>query len=365
MFPFALVNPIFFLYLTSYRAIFKSGMPSKPESILKDLKANKFAPVYFLQGEEPYFIDKITGFIEKNALAPQDRGFNQTIMYGKDTTIGEILTNAKRFPMMSDRQVVIVKEAQNIQELGREQGDQLLINYINNPLPSTILVFAHKYKVLDGRKALAKELDKKAVLVKSDKIPEYKLAPYIDQYVKDKGFTIETKACQVLAESIGNNMEVLTNEIDKMLINFDEPVAISTAHIQQYVGISKDYNNFELTKSLSYKDVNKANTIIWYFAQNPKSHPLVPLLSLLYLHFSRLLQVKAHNGMGEKELAGILKVNPYFIKEYTVAAKNYPLGKIIDIIGYLREADLRSKGIAANNMEESKILKELIFKILH
>ena len=365
MFPSTLDNPLFFLYLNSYRDIFNSGMPSKPESILKDLEANNFAPVYFLQGEEPYFIDKITGYIENNALAPQDRGFNQIILYGKETTMATILTNAKRFPMMSERQVVIVKEAQAIQDLGREQADQQLIHYLKNPLPSTILVFAHKYKVLDGRKALAKELDKRAVFVKSDKVPEYKLAPYIDDYVRGKGFTIETRACQVLAESIGNNMEVLTNEIDKMLINFDEPVAINTGHIQQFIGISKDFNNFELTNSLSYKDVQKANTIIQYFAQNPKSHPLIPLLSLLYLHFSRLLQVKASKGMGDRELAVVLKVNPYFIKEYTTAAKNYPLGKIIDIIGYLREADLRSKGVLANNLEESQILKELIFKILH
>ncbi|MFO7822484.1 MAG: DNA polymerase III subunit delta [Cyclobacterium sp.] len=340
-------------------------MPNNPESILKDLEANKFAPIYFLQGEEPYFIDKITDFIENNALSPQDRGFNQTIVYGKDSSMESILTHAKRFPMMADRQVVIVKEAQYIQDLNREHGMQQLLSYIQNPLPSTILVFAYKYKILDGRKALAKELDKKAVLVKSDKIQEYKLGPYIDKYVKSKGFTIEPRACQVIAESIGNNMEVLTNEIDKMLINFDEPVQIDSSHIQKYVGISKDFNNFELTKSLSYKDVPKANTIIRYFSQNQKSHPLVPLLYLLYTHFTRLLLLKVNQNMGERELAGLLKVNPYFIKEYITAGKNYPLGKIIDIIGYLREADLRSKGVTASNMEESQILKELIFKILH
>ncbi|WP_073094218.1 DNA polymerase III subunit delta [Cyclobacterium lianum] len=340
-------------------------MPSNPESVLKDLEGNKFAPIYFLQGEEPYFIDKITDFIENNALPPQDRGFNQTIVYGKDTSMEAILTHAKRFPMMAERQVVLVKEAQYVQDLSKEKGIQQLISYIQNPLPSTILVFAYKYKLLDGRKALAKELDKKAVLVKSDKIQEYKLGPYIDKYVQSKGFTIEARACQVLAESIGNNMEVLTNEIDKMLINFDEPVQIDSSHIQRYIGISKDYNNFELTKSLSYKDVRNANTIIRYFAQNPKAHPLIPLLYLLYTHFTRLLLLKTNQNLGERELAGLLKVNPYFIKEYITAGKNYPLGKIIDIIGYLREADLRSKGVTANNMEESQILKELIFKILH
>lgn len=341
-------------------------MASKPESILKELEANKFAPIYFLQGEEPYFIDKITDFIENNALAPQDRSFNQTVMYGKESTMASILTNAKRFPMMAERQVVIVKEAQNVFEIGRENGDQQLIAYINNPLPSTILVFAYKYKTLDGRKALAKELDKKAILVKSDKVPEYKLSPYIEQYVKTKGHSIETKACQILAESIGNNMEVLINEIDKMLINFNEPIKINPAHIQQYIGISKDFNNFELTKALSYKDVNKANIIINYFSQNIKSHPVIPILTLLYMHFSRLLLVKANKNLGDRELAGLIKVNPYFIKEYTIAAKNYSLGKIIDVVGYLKEADLRSKGVTTSNaVDDSQILKELIFKILH
>jgi DNA polymerase-3 subunit delta len=366
LFQSILENPLFFLYLTCFSFIFKPFMPSKPESVLKELEANKFAPIYFLQGNEPYFIDRITDFIENNGLAPQDRSFNQTIIYGKDTDMSSILSNAKRFPMMADRQVVIVKEAQNVWDLGRESGDNQLIAYINNPLPSTILVFAHKHKSLDGRKPLSKELDKKAVLVKSDKIPEYKLAPYIEKYVQSKGHYIEPKSCQILSESIGNKMEVLTNEIDKMIINFDAPTTINAGHIQQYIGISKDYNSFELTKALSYKDVKKANTIINYFAQNEKSHPLIALLSLLFIHFSRLLLVKANKHMADKELAALIRVNPYFIKEYTIAAKNYPLGKIIDVIGYLREADLRYKGvIASSNMEEKQIFKELIFKILH
>jgi DNA polymerase-3 subunit delta len=366
LFRSTLDNPLFFLYLACFSFIFNPAMPSKPESILKELEANKFAPIYFLQGNEPHFIDKITDFIENNCLAPQDRSFNQTIMYGKDTDMSTILSNAKRFPMMADRQVVIVKEAQNVWDLGRDSGDNQLIAYIKNPLPSTILVFAHKYRSLDGRKALAKELDKKAILVKSDKIPEYKLAPYIEKYVQSKGHSIEPKACKILSESIGNNMEVLTNEIDKMIINFDAATKINAGHIQQYIGISKDYNSFELTKALSYKDVNKANTIINYFAQNEKLHPLVAFLSLLFIHFSRLLLVKANKNMTDNELAALIKVNPYFIKEYTIAAKNYSLGKIIDVVGYLREADLRSKGVIASSaVEEHQVFKELIFKILH
>lgn len=322
-------------------------------------------PIYFLQGEEPFFIDQITDFIENNALAEHEKSFNQIMMYGKDSNMSGILTNAKRFPMMAERQVVIVKEAQNIPDLGKDAGDKLLISYLHNPLPSTILVFAHKYKTLDGRKPLAKEMEKKAILVKSDKIPEYKLSPWIEEYLKQKGFTIDIRAAQLLAESIGNQLEVLTNEVDKMLINFNEPIEIDPNHIQQFIGISKDYNNFELTKAISFRDVLKANRIIDHFSQNPKSNPLIPIIGLLYLHFSRLLLVHGNKSLPEKELAGAIKVNPYFVKEYILAAKNYPLGKVIDNIGYLHEADLRSKGINASNWEESEILKELIFKIMH
>lgn len=340
-------------------------MSTKPEEVLKDLKQGKYAPVYFLQGEEPFFIDQISDYIEKNALAEHEKGFNQMVMYGKDTSVSSILTNAKRFPMMADRQVVIVKEAQNISDLAKENEEKLLINYLQNPLPSTILVFAYKYKKLDGRKPLAKELDKKAVLVNSAKVPEYKLSPWVEDYIKQKKFTIDLKAAQLLAESIGNKLEVLTNEIDKMLINFDEPVKIDTNHIQQYIGISKDYNNFELTKALSFRDVLKANRIIDHFRQNPRSNPFIPTLNVIFTHFSRLLLVHSNKSLPEAELAGMIKVNPYFVKEYLIAARNYPLGKVIDNIGYLNEADLRFKGINANGWEESDILKELIYKLMH
>ncbi len=340
-------------------------MPNHPEEVLKDLKSGKYAPIYFLQGEEPFFIDQISDFIEMNALAEHEKSFNQIVLYGKDVNISTILSHAKRFPMMADRQVVIVKEAQQISDLGKESGADQLISYLKNPLPSTILVLAHKYKTLDGRKPLAKELDKRAIVVKSDKVQEYKLAPWIEDYVKKKGHSIDLKATQLLAESIGNKLEVLSNEIDKMLINFNEPVKITVNHIQQYVGISKDYNNFELTKAIGYRDVAKANKIIDHFSQNPKSNPLIPIIALLYSYFSKLLLIHANKNLPEKELAGKVKVHPYFIKEYLVAAKNYSLGKVIVNAGYLKEADLRSKGINANGWDDSQILKELIFKIMH
>ncbi|MCH7403766.1 DNA polymerase III subunit delta [Belliella kenyensis] len=340
-------------------------MPSKPEDIIKDLHAGKYAPVYFLQGEEPYFIDVITDYIEKNAIPEHEKGFNQTVMYGKDASMPAIMSNARRFPMMADRQVVIVKEAQNINGLGKDDVDGLLINYLKNPLPSTILVFAHKYKVLDGRKALAKELDKKAILVKSEKVPDYKMAAWVKDYIHSKGHQIDDRNASIIAESIGNNLEVLTNEIGKMLINFTSSTQIDATHIQQYIGINKDYNNFELTKAIGVKDVIKANKIIHYFGQNPKGHPLIPMIALMFNYFQKIALAHEMSKASDQELARSLGVNPFFVKEYRIAARNYNLGKVIESFTYLREADLRSKGVNANGMDESQILKELIFKIMH
>ncbi len=340
-------------------------MPSNPEAVLKDIRSGKYSPIYFLQGDEPFFIDLISDYIEQNAIPEHEKGFNQITLYGKDAPMSMILNNARRFPMMADRQVVLVKEAQNIPDLGKEGGDALLLNYLQNPLPSTILVFSHKYKSLDGKRKIAKELEKSAVVVKSEKVADYKLAAWIEEYIKSKGHQIDTRTATLLADSIGNNLEVLTNEIGKMLINFNGPTKIEANHIHQFVGINKDYNNFELTKAIGAKDVIKANKIIFYFAQNPKGHPLIPMISLLYTYFCKIALVHAHPQVGDAELARALGVNPYFVKEYKSASKHYHLGKVIDCVGYVKEADLRSKGVDSNGMENSEILKELIFKIMH
>lgn len=340
-------------------------MAKKASDVLKDLKAGKYAPIYFLQGEEPFFIDQISDFIEKNAIPDHEKGFNQVVMYGKDAPMNAILSNARRFPMMADRQVVIVKEAQNITGLGKEEVDNLLMQYIQNPLPSTILVFAHKYKKLDGRKPLAKELDKKAILVTSEKVRDYQLADWIVGYVQEKGHKINGPTATFLAESIGNNLEVIANEFGKILINFTEPIEVTKDLISKYVGINKEYNNFELTKAIGMKDVVKANKIIHYFAQNPKNHPLIPVITLVFIYFSKIALVHYNSSMGDGELAKLTGVNPYFLKEYRIAAKNYQLGKVIDCLAYIREADLRSKGVDSGGMEDAEILRELIFKLMH
>lgn len=340
-------------------------MANKAEDLLKDLKSGKYAPIYFLQGEEPFFIDQISDFIEANALQPHDKGFNQVVMYGKDVTIPDILNNARRFPMMADRQVVIVKEAQNIPQLGKDEIDQMLINYVKNPLPSTILVFAHKYKNIDGRKALAKELEKSAVFVKSEKIKDTFLPGWIESFVKSKGFSIDNTTSFFLADSIGNNLEVISNELSKLFLNLQGETKITKDHIQKFIGINKEYNTFELTKAMGVKDVVKANKIIHYFSQNPKSHPVIPIIALVYNFFSKVALVHFNKQMQDAELARVTGVNPYFLKEYRIAANNYRLGKVIDCFAYIKEADLRSKGVDAGEMEDREILRELVYKIMH
>lgn len=225
-------------------------MPHKPEQVIISLKSRKFAPVYFLQGDEPYFIDLISDFIEKHALPEHEKGFNQVVCYGKDLTIGNLLTQARRFPMMAEKQVIIVKEAQDIHDFNREETQKLLEAYIERPLASTILVLNYKYKTLDGRKSLTKTIDKQAILVDSKKLYDNKIPDWISAYLKDKGYSIHPAAMQMLADSIGNDLSRLSNEIDKLLINCRETKDITTDLVQQYVGISKEYNMFELQKPL-------------------------------------------------------------------------------------------------------------------
>jgi DNA polymerase III subunit delta len=340
-------------------------LASTPDSILKDLKSNKYAPVYFLHGEEPYYIDSIADFIENNCISPGERSFNQTILYGKDVNMNTILQNARRFPMMAERQVVIVKEAQEVSDLGKEAGDNQLNTYIQKPLPSTVLVFCYKYKTLDGRKALAKNIDKYSVLVESKKIYDNKLPEWVTNYFAQKKYKINPKATILLAEFVGNNLSRLANEIDKLLINIKEGTEVNEDLIEKYVGVSKEFNVFELQQALIKKDILKANRIVNYFEANPKNNPIIPIISVLFNFFSKLLLVHAAENKAESNLAKILGVNPYFVKDYIYGARTYPLSKVVNIIHYLRQSDLLSKGVDNASTTEGQILKELVFKVLH
>lgn len=340
-------------------------MAVSPNDILKELKSGKFRPLYFLQGDEPFYIDQISDFIEKNALDETQKGFNQMVLYGKDVDMSQVILNAKRFPMMSDRQVVIIKEAQEIKDIGREAGAKQLEEYVKNPLPSTILVLCHKNKVLDGRKGVTKSLDKSQALINSKKIYDNQLPNWIGDHVKSLGHSIDPKAIVMLSEAVGNDLSKVANEINKLLVNFEGSVNITPDHVDKYIGISKEYNVFELQKALGSKDVLKANKILKYFESDPKGNPAIPMIALLFGYFSKVLLVHHSKDKSDRALASKLKVNPFFVKDYSQAARSYPLGKVMRIIHYLRIADQQTKGIGAASMGDGQIMKELVFKILH
>ena len=339
-------------------------MNPSPEVVLKDLQDRKFQPVYFLQGDEPFYIDKIAGFIEQHALPEAEKAFNQVICYGKDVTVGNVLNQARRFPMMAERTVVIVREAQEMADLTREDAQNLLEKYIAQPLPTTVLVFCHKHKTLDGRKPLAKTLAKFATLVESKKLYDNKLPDWIINYGKENRLVIQPDAAQLLADFIGNDLSRLASEIDKLLLNLKDKKIISAETVQQFVGISKEYNPFELQKALLQQDVLKANRILNYFAANPRQHPIIPLIALLFSFFTKVLLVHKADDKSEPSLAKLLAVNPFFVKDYLTAARKYNFNKTVRIIHALKLADLQSKGIDSN-LSEGDILKELVFNILH
>ena len=343
----------------------RSSAGPSPESVLQEIKAGRLAPIYFLQGDEPYYIDQITDYIEKNVLNESEKGFNQMVLYGKDAAVATVLNQARRFPMMSERQVVIVKEAQDIPDLGREEGKKLLESYVKNPQPSTILVFCHKYKTLDGRSSLAKTIDKHAVLVNTKKLYDNQLPDWIEQYVKGTGNAIEPKASFMLSEYIGNDLARLANEVQKLLLNFTEKVTINPGMVQKYVGISKEYNTFELQKALALKDVVKANQIIQYFDGNPKNNPVILVIAFLFSYYSKLLLLHHQQAYQEAAVAKVLGLHPFVAKEYLPALRNYSPDKVIANIGWIQQADLQSKGIAGAGMSDGQILKELVYRLMH
>ncbi len=336
-----------------------------PLQVLEELKKGNYQPVYFLQGDEPYFIDLIADHIEEHALQEAEKGFNQMIMYGKDCSVSTVLSNARRFPMMAPRQVVLVKEAQEITDFGRQEAQKMLQDYLEQPLASTILVFCYKYKTLDGRKALSKTIAKKALLVDCKKLYDNQIPAWVMNHVDSKGFKIDPPTAQLLADYIGNNLERMNSEINKVLINLQPGNTVNTDLIQKYVGISKEYNVFELQKALSFKDNLKAQRIVQYFGANPKLNPVIPVIAVLFTYYSKVLLIHQNSSKSEKALAQELKIRPFFLKEYLQAARNYTRDKVIENIHHLRVADLRVKGIGSNQSQPGEVLKELIFKLMH
>jgi DNA polymerase-3 subunit delta len=335
--------------------------------ILADIKQRKFQPVYFLHGDESYYIDLIADELEKTVLTEAEKGFNQTILYGKETDIITLLSAAKRFPMMSEFQLVIVKEAQNIKFGKEDKKDQdPFAAYLENPLRSTVLVFCHKHGSLDKRLKVAKLIDKHGVLFESKKLYDNQIAEWVQQYVHGLNLKIEPKAAALIPEFLGNDLSKVANELSKLAINTPPGKAITADDIERNIGISKDFNSFELTAALGKRDVLKANKIIDYFAANKKDHPLVMVLGVLNGYFSKLLMYHFLQDKSRANVASVLKVNPYFVQDYEIAGRNFSFEKTCSIISLLRSYDLKSKGVdSTGNTEDGELMKELVWQILH
>lgn len=328
--------------------------------IINDIKAGNIKPIYFLMGEEPYYIDKLTEYIEENVLQEHERDFNQTVLYGRDVTIEDIVGNAKRYPMMADRQVVIVKEAQ---ELARTIDK--LESYAENFQDTTVLVMAYKYKTLDKRKKLVKLLDKVGLVFESKKMYENQVGTWIQRVLQGKGYSIEPKANAMLVEFLGNDLSRISNELNKLQIILPKGHTISAKDIEENIGFSKDFNVFELQNALGAKNQLKAYKIAQYFADNPKDNPMVVTTSLVFSYFVKVLKYHGLKDKNPKNVASVLGISPFFIKDYDVALKNYPMKKVSAIVAGLRDIDVKSKGVGSNSLSNHDLLKEMLVTIFN
>ena len=334
-------------------------------AIIKEQQQGKFDMVYFLQGAEPFFIDNVIENIELNALDDSQKSFNQYVLYGKETSLTEILNIARKYPMMGERQIVIVKEAQEMRGWNKEDQVNLLINYLENPSPTTVLAFGYKYKTLDKRTKLAKAFGKEAVVLDSKRLYDNQIPDWLRSYANALGVKLSNKAVMIMAENIGNNLQRLSNEIEKLKINSQDGQEIDEAMVQKYVGISKDYNSFELQTAIAMRNETKAFKIVKYLAANPSANPLVMTLGSLYSFFSKLLILHHQHAEEKNEVARLIGVHPFFANEYVQAKRNYPVNVVTRNIQVIYDADLQSKGIGFASMSEGAILQELVFKLLH
>ena len=311
-------------------------------------------------GEEPYYIDRITEYLEDNLLTQDEKGFNQMVLYGRDTTIDDIVANAKRYPMMAERQVVIVKEAQDL-----SRTIEQLERYAENPQPTTVLVFAYKYKTLDKRKKITKILEKNGLVYESKKMYDNQVGEWIKRILKGRGYDIEPKAMAMLVEFLGNDLSRIANDLKKLEIILPKGSTITPNHIEENIGFSKDFNVFEFRKAIGEKNQFKAYQIANYFAQNQKDHPLVMTNGLVFSFFSALLQYHGLKDKSPSNVAKILKVSPFFVKDYISAAHNYPMKKVSAIVGTMRTIDVKSKGVGANALPQGDLLKEMLIGIFN
>lgn len=328
--------------------------------IVTSIKNGQVKPIYFLMGEEPFYIDKIANYIEDNLMPEEEKGFNQMVMYGRDTTVEDIISNAKRYPMMAERQVIIIKEAQDL-----SRTIDKLESYSENPQPTTTLVICYKYKKIDKRKKLYKSVSKSGVIFDSKRLYDNQVLDWINSSLKSGGYAISPKASQMLVEFLGTDLSKIDNELQKLQLVAPKGTNITPELIEENIGISKDFNNFELNKAIGARDTVKAHRIINYFSQNTKDHPMVVTVSLLFAYFTKTLQYHGIDDKSKANVAKVLKVNPFFVKDYVAAARNYPMRKVSQIITYLRETDVKGKGVGASNVPSGDLLKELVVKIMN
>lgn len=328
--------------------------------IVNDIKAGNIKPIYFLMGEEPYYIDKLSDYIEQNLLSEDEKGFNQTVFYGRDVSVEDIVSTCKRYPMMAERQVVIVKEAQDL-----TKTIDRLESYAENPTPTTVLVMCYKYKTLDKRKKVTKHIDKNGLVYESKKLYDNQVGQWITRVLQGKGYTIEPKANAMLVDFLGTDLSKINNELEKLQIILPKGSQITAKQIEENIGFSKDYNVFELRKAIGERNQFKSYQIAQYFADNPKDNPMVMTTGMIFGFFVNLLQYHGLKDKNPKNVASVLKVNPYFLKDYDVALKNYPMKKVSQIVAALRDVDLKSKGVGANNMAHADLLKEMLVKVFN
>lgn len=329
------------------------------KQIISEVQKKIFQPIYLLHGEEPFYIDAISKAINENALEEHERDFNQTILYGKDADVLSIISEVKGFPMMSDRKLVIIREAQDLKDIEKLEA------YCAQPNPTTVFVIEYKYKKFDSRKKIFKEISKNGIVFGSEKIKEYQLIDWINNYLKSTEYAITPKASALLADFLGNDLSKITNELDKLALLLQKGTTINEVHIEENIGISKDYNVFELINAIALRDVPKAMKIVNYFDKNPKSAPLVVVISNVFTFFSRIMRIHFIQNKSNDHIAKELKIHPYATRELLQSTKIYPPKKISANIAILHEYDLKSKGVGNSSFSEGELMRELIFKLMH
>lgn len=329
------------------------------KSILQDIKQKQFKPVYLLHGEEPYYLDKLAKEIQEHALEEHERDFNQTVLYGRDADFLALISELKGYPMMAERRLVILREAQDFKQIDDLEA------YCTNPTPTTVFVIVYKYKKFDSRKKITKEIAKNGIVFLSDKVKDYQLGDWVSRYLQEIGYSITPKANSLLVDSLGNDLSKITNELEKLSLLLQKGTTISEIHIEENIGISKDYNVFELNNAVRDRDVPKAMAIVRYFEHNPKSGPLVQVVSSLFGLFSNLMRIHFTDNKSKEHIASVLKVHPFVASELLKGIKIYPPKKISANISILHEYDLKSKGVGNSSFSDGDLMREMVYKLMH